>query len=150
LIPRNIRISRRALGKTFTGLGILVWVPYGVLTIGGSTPSILPFLAVHLAGILGGLWIKRMDHGVVKENPMVPSLSRRRIGSILMIIALAVWVPYFILKDLTVQQVNSAPFIVVHVSAALSGLLLRLGLLDWVRIDSFRRRRADEPSPQGD
>lgn len=150
MIPAKMRISRSALGRTLTGLGILAWVPYAVLTIGGSTPSILPFLAVHLTGILGGLWIKRMDRGMVDGNSWAPRLARRRMGSILVLIGIAVWVPYFILKDLTAQQVNSAPFIVLHLSAVITGLVLRLGLLDSVRIDSFRRRRADDPSPQGD
>jgi hypothetical protein len=145
-----MRISRYALGRTLTWLGILAWVPYIVLTIGGFAPSILPFLAVHLTGILGGMWIKRLDKGAGDANVGAGRPLRRRIGSILVLIGIAVWAPYFVFKNFTALQVTLAPFLTLHLGAVLTGLLLRLGLLDWVRVDNFRRRPADKPSPYFD
>ena len=141
-----MRISRYRLGKTLTWLGILAWVPFILLTIGRYSPPILPFLVVHLIGILGGAWIKRSDPQAVKGNSLAGKSLPRRVGGIMILIGVAVWVPYFIFKNFTAVDVSVAPFLVLHLGAVVPGLLLRLGLLDWVRIDSFRRRQADEPS----
>ncbi len=141
-----MRISRYRLGKTLTWLGILAWAPFILLTIGRYSPPILPFLVVHLIGILGGAWIKRTDPQAGIGNSLAGKSLPRRIGSILILIGVAVWVVYFAIGNFTSVEVSLTPFLVLHLSAVVPGLLLRLGLFDWVRIDSIKTRQADEPS----
>jgi hypothetical protein len=143
-------MSRYALGKTLTWLGILVWVPFILLTIGKYSPPILPFLVVHLIGILGGAWIKRTNSPVENANSLAGKSPARRIGSILILLGVAVRVIYFTIKNFTAMEVSLAPFLILQLSAVVPGLMLRLGLFDWVRIGGFKRRQADEPTPSLD
>ncbi len=139
-------ISKYALGKTLTWLGILAWVPFILLTIGRYSPPILPFLVVHLIGILGGAWIKRTDSQTAPPNSFAGKSPSRKLGTLMILLGVGVWVVYFTIKNFTPVDVILTPFLILHLSAVVPGLLLRLGLFDWVRIDSFKRRQADEPS----
>jgi hypothetical protein len=127
-----------------------VWVPFILLTIGKYSPPIIPFLVVHLISILGGAWIKRTNSPVVNANSLAGKSPARRIGSILILLGVAVRVIYFTIKYFTAMEVSLAPFLILQLSAVVPGLMLRLGLFDWVRIDGFKRRQADEPTPSLD
>lgn len=142
-----MRISRYAIGRAFTWLGILAWVPFILLTIGRYSPPILPFLVIHLIGILGGAWIKRTDPERGNGASLAGKSLSRRLGSVLILLGVAVWVPYFIFKNFAATEVSLAPFLILHLSAVVPGLLLRLGLFDWLRIEGFKRRQTDEPTP---
>lgn len=145
-----MRISRYALSKILTWLGVLAWLPYIVLTIGRYSPPILPFLVVHLIGILGGAWIKRTDPEAMKRSSLAGKSRSRKFGSILILIGVAFWVPYFALRNFTDLDVSITPFLALHLTAVVPGLLLRLGLFDWVRNNGFKSRQADEPAPSLD
>jgi hypothetical protein len=105
---------------------------------------------VHLIGILGGAWIKRTNSQAAIPNSFLGESPSRKLGSILILLGVAVWVFYFTLKNFTAVEVSLAPFLVLRLSAVVPGLMLRLGLFDWVRIGGFKRRQADEPTPSFD
>jgi len=145
-----MQLSKYALGKTLTWLGILAWVPFILLTIGRYSPPILPFLVVHLIGILGGAWIKRSDSQATTPNSFVGKSTSRKLGTILILLGVGVWVVYFTLKNYTAVEVSLAPFLVLRLSAVVPGFMLRLGLFDWVRINGFNRWQADKRTPSSD
>ncbi len=60
------------LGIMLVAIGVFAWVPYIALGLTGASPSVLPFLSLHLTSIIPGtlirqrrrikklaLWIKR-------------------------------------------------------------------------------------------
>lgn len=145
-----MRLSRYGFGKTLTWLGILAWAPYAVLTIGGESPPFLPYLAAHLLAILGGAWIRRRDPAARHRNSLAGKTRARKIGSLLTLMGAAVWVPYFIVKDFTSLQVDLAPFLLLHLGGVVPGLLLRVGLLDWVRTKGTEGPPVGEPTPSLD
>lgn len=145
-----MEITKHTFGKALTLLGVLAWVPLLLLTFGGYSPSILPFLAVHLIGILGGVWFKRTEQGGGASISLTGKSLSRKLGSYLVLIGAAVWIPFIAINNLTVAEVSLAPFVTLHLSAVVPGILLRLGLFDRVRNTGFRRRKADEPSPSLD
>ena len=143
-------INRRVLGKTLTWLGILDWIPFILLTIGRNSPPILPFLAVHLMGILAGAWLKSTDSKEPKGKALAGRSPASRLGSVLIMIGIAVWLPYFAWMNSASVTVSLTPFLAIHLSAVIPGLLLRLGVLDRVRTEAFKSRRADEPTQSTD
>jgi hypothetical protein len=51
---------RRTLGRILIWLGVLAWVPYAWLKyLRQADPALLPFLALHLAGVIPGVVLTR-------------------------------------------------------------------------------------------
>lgn len=46
--------KRYRLGTALVWLGVLVWLPYFAVRIGGGAPSLAWYLPFHLAGVIGG------------------------------------------------------------------------------------------------
>lgn len=49
---------RRTWGTLLIWLGVFAWAPFLILLVNGQQVSIFPFLAAHLAGVLGGAWLR--------------------------------------------------------------------------------------------
>jgi len=48
-------MEKKMLGRVLIWMGVLAWMPYFYLKlIAGTQPPLLPFLIVHLIGVLGG------------------------------------------------------------------------------------------------
>jgi len=125
----SLSTSRINLGKMLMWLGILAWAPYGYMQISGKEVSLLPFLAIHLTGVIGGLWVKKRQ----KVSPPPLNSSKKRsllIGNILIMLGILVWAPYLYLQRIGGLDVEIAPYVFAHLSGILSGIFIRSGILD--------------------
>ncbi|MBI2847091.1 MAG: hypothetical protein HYX82_04330 [Chloroflexi bacterium] len=53
-------MRKETLGTWLIFVGVLAWVPYAILKwMMGLHPPVLPFLAVHLSGVIPGFILKR-------------------------------------------------------------------------------------------
>ncbi|MBI4771965.1 MAG: hypothetical protein HY784_16515 [Chloroflexi bacterium] len=131
--------TRRTLGNLSIWIGVLAWVPFLSLVAGGQRVSILPFLAVHLAGVLGGAWLRnsadRMD-GL--DNMGHPHGRRRKLISRIMIyLGVLAWAPFFYIERVLGQDLAVGPFLVAHLAGILGGAALRAS----VELDRFVQRK---------
>jgi hypothetical protein len=54
--------KRKTVGKIFLWMGIVAWIPYGIVKYGlGQELPAWPFLAWHLVGVIPGSLILRWD-----------------------------------------------------------------------------------------
>ena len=135
--------NRRTLGNTLIILGVSAWVPFLVLLAGGQDVPILPFVAAHLTGLLGGWWLRNSanrEEGI--EEVESTSIRRRKIASrILIYLGVLMWAPYIYQSRILEQETNIGPFLGLHLTGVLSGVALRLSI-EWGRIRS-RREQVD-------
>lgn len=55
-------MNKKTLGRILIILGVLMWVPYGVLKYGlGQEIPVLPFLILHLSGVIPGAILAPSD-----------------------------------------------------------------------------------------
>lgn len=47
-------MKKTTLGRILIIVGVLMWVPFGYLKMAGTNPEVLPFLALHLMGVIPG------------------------------------------------------------------------------------------------
>jgi len=62
-------------------------------------------------------------------------LERRQLGRILILLGVACWIPYVLLKHVLGSDVPIGPFLIAHLLGVLSGSVLRHG--DWL-IGAYR------------
>jgi len=121
---RPSKIGRATWGTILIILGVSVWLPYFYLLSGGSEPSIFPFLAAHLVGVLSGGWLRSgIQHSAGGSDHRLRLASR-----ILIYLGVLVWAPYFYLTRVAGVDAVMAPFLTAHLTGVLSGLGLRLYL----------------------
>ncbi len=130
-------LNRRTLGTILIWLGVLAWAPFIALAASDRPVSILPFLAVHLTGVLGGAWLRssadRVEGAIKVENG-----RRRRIVSRIMIyLGVLAWAPYFYFEKVLGQDMEIGPFLVAHLTGVLGGAALRAS----VELDRFMAPR---------
>ncbi len=107
------------------GIGVLAWVPYFYFLAVGERPSILPYLAVHLAGVLSGAWLRRKS----ASNDQPGFGARRKIvARILIILGVLAWAPYFYLNEIALRPQPLGPYLAAHLTGVLGGAALRLSL----------------------
>lgn len=107
------------LGYVLIGLGVAAWIPYVVLLLAGAEISFLPFLGLHLAGVLSGAWLRsRATRSLAMGKP-----HRRRglVGRILIYLGILAWVPYFVLQQALGAEISMAPFLTAHLIGVLGG-----------------------------
>lgn len=116
---------RKRLSTTLIAIGVLAWLPYFYLLAGGGKPSLLPYLAVHLAGVLSGAWLRRTP-----SQPADPRRGRRRVvaARIMIILGVLAWAPYFYLTRVAGVEQEIGPFLAAHLTGVLGGAALRLSL----------------------
>lgn len=107
------------LGYVLIGLGVAAWIPYVVLLLTGAEISFLPFLGLHLAGVLSGAWFRsRATRSLAVGKP-----HRRKslVGRILIYLGILAWVPYFALQRAGGAEISMAPFLTAHLIGVLGG-----------------------------
>jgi hypothetical protein len=129
---------RRTWGTILIWLGIFAWAPFLVLIASGEEVSIFPFLAAHLAGVLGGAWLRASADRMEGLNQAQDRQGqRRRIASrVLIYLGVLAWAPYFYLERVIGQDVDIFPFLAAHLTGVLGGAALRAS----VELDRLTRR----------
>lgn len=115
--------TRERLGQALIWIGILTWAPFLLLRGFGYRPSLLWFLPFHLLGVIGGSRLRAAAREVRGEDP--PGRSGLRIvGHGLILLGVAVWLPYFYLKLTVDQPVEVGRFLPFHLTGVLSGVVV--------------------------
>ncbi len=127
--------NRRTVGTILIWLGVLVWLPFLVSITSGQNLAIFPFLAAHLAGVLGGWWLRASADRMEGIDRGKDTRGRRRkiASRILIYLGVLAWAPYFYLTRALGQETSIAPFLAAHLTGVLGGLALRLSV-EWERI----------------
>ena len=120
-----MQISRVQIGRMLVWLGVLTWAPYILLTITGRSLPILPFLTVHLAGVIGGTKLRRSSISGNSEQSQSITHLQRQISNVLLLIGIIIWGVYFLMKSSLGEQVEIMPFLIIHLSGIFGGILLR-------------------------
>jgi len=117
--------AQRRLANALIILGVLAWVPYFYFLSIGEMPSILPYLAGHLTGVLTGAWLRTRG-----STPGEVTFGQRRklAARILIILGVLAWVPYFYLSRVGGIEVEIGPFLGAHLTGVLGGSLLRISV----------------------
>lgn len=115
----------KRLPGVLIGIGVLAWVPYFYLLITGGSPSIFPYLAVHLAGVLSGAWLRRRAR---PEKANRAGSRRQTVARILIILGVLAWAPYFYLNEVAMRPQPLGPYLAAHLTGVLGGAALRLSL----------------------
>ena len=112
------------IGKVLLIMGVLAWAPFLILVAMGEEPSIYPFLAVHLTGVIGGTRLRsRGKDGETKKR------SRRQIiGKILILLGVLAWAPYLYQKDVLGQPIEIGLFLTAHLTGVLTGIALLISV----------------------
>lgn len=130
----------RWLGNGLILLGVLVWAPFLAATAMGEDWPFLPFLAGHLAGVLGGWRLRARADRMEGHRPAIPEVGRRRrwLSRLLIYLGVLAWAPYFYQIRVLGNAVEISPYLAAHLTGVLSGVALRLS----VEIERRRRRPA--------
>jgi hypothetical protein len=114
-------LNPQKIGIIFIWMGVAAWLPFLYLLAVGQHPSIYPFLAVHLVGILGG---SRMKALAKKDKTPRKRHKRQVIGRIMIILGVLAWLPYLYQKELLDMTVEIRPYLSVHLFGVLGGIAL--------------------------
>ena len=127
-------MTRHTLGTVLIWLGVLAWVPFLALVMSGQDVSILPFLVVHLTGVLGGWRLRSSADRRPGMDPAGAAIGRRRqtASRVLIYLGVLAWAPYLYTTRIVEQETNIAPFLAAHLTGVLSGVGLRLSV-EWER-----------------
>ena len=139
--------SRKA-GTILLILGVAAWAPFLLLIALGREPSIYPFLAVHLTGVIGGSRLR------ARGRPGERRPRRQFWGRLLIVLGVLAWAPWFYQTEVLGRALEITPYLLMHLTGVLSGLLLSLsGPLQrfWQRLrasgdgpDLLSRRESEE------
>ena len=122
---------RRSVGTALVWLGVLAWAPFLFLIAAKQPVSIVPFLAAHLSGVLGGGWLRSSADKLDGGAPGQSHHGRRRkaISTVLIYLGVLAWAPYFYLSRVLGQDVDIAPFLAAHLTGVLGGGALLASLV---------------------
>lgn len=115
----------REIGTALLVLGILAWVPFLILVASGREPSIYPFLAVHLTGVIGGTRLRARARTVPAERRP----RRQVLGRILIILGVLAWAPYLYQKEVLDRAIEIGPYLALHLTGVLGGIALLVSVL---------------------
>ncbi len=115
----------KRLSRIFIWIGVLAWAPYLTLVFMDKDVSILPFLAFHLTGILGGLRLRKMASEADGEPKKVVSKSKK-ISRIMIILGVSAWLPYLYLTNVQGQDVAIGPYLSVHLPLVVGGIAIQV------------------------
>ena len=106
-------------------IGVLAWVPYIAARLVQIDLSGIPFLIVHLIGVLGGIILRRQ--ALAGAAPPSEKIKRlKTISTILLVIGVSVWGVYFGLEWLTGIEREITPFLITHLSFVLTGAGIKI------------------------
>lgn len=119
-----MRFNLKTMGNILVIMGVLAWVPFIFLVANGQEPPIYPFLVFHLIGVIGGTRLR------VRANPVAAGKKPRRaiFGRILIILGVLAWAPYLYQTEVLGQSIEMRPFLVMHLTGVLGGILLILSV----------------------
>jgi hypothetical protein len=119
-----MRFDHKRNGNVFLVLGVLAWAPFLYLIAIGQEPPIYPFLAVHLIGVIGGTRLR------AHYNPTKSEKKPRRvvIGRIMIILGILAWAPYLYQSDVLGRAIEIRPFLAIHLTGVLGGIILLLSV----------------------
>lgn len=123
-------------------LGVTAWVPYFYLLALGRSPSILPFLLLHLSGVLPGAWLRLRS---ATPSQRAHGGPRKRVARILVIVGVLAWAPYFYLTRVAAIETSISPFLAVHLIGVLGGSALRLS----VELERVLKERSPSDHKEG-
>lgn len=126
---------QRRLSNLLIIAGVLAWIPYFYLLARGGEPSTLPYLALHLMGVLPGAWLR------ARLTPTGTGARdfghRRRLAArVLVTLGILVWVPYYYLERLVELEPQIGPYLTAHLIGVLGGAALRVS----VEVERIRNR----------
>lgn len=130
----------RWIGNGLILLGVLAWAPFLAAAVQGEDWPFWPFLAAHLAGVLGG-WRLRARAAALEGLPAeAPAAGRRRrwLSRLLIYLGVLAWAPYFYQTQVLGNEVEITPYLAAHLTGVLGGVALRLSL-------EVERRRRPRP-----
>ncbi|MQC27238.1 MAG: hypothetical protein DWG76_07305 [Chloroflexi bacterium] len=115
-------LNRDMWGSWLIAFGVAAWLPYFYLV--GQRPNVpvFPFLAAHLAGVLGGARLKLQTKGL-EHN-----LGNRKLAltsKLLIYFGVLAWAPYIYLSRVLHIDTSVGPFLITHLTGVLSGISLR-------------------------
>ena len=110
-------MSRGHVGTLLSVLGVLAWAPFIIGRALGGDPPFLAFLPLHLAGVLGGAWLRR-------GAPRSHVARTRRFGNYLIYAGVSAWIPYFTIEAFA-EKPPLLPFLIPHLSGVVPGVTLR-------------------------
>jgi hypothetical protein len=112
--------QRQTYSKYLIWLGLLAWIPYILMRALRLEVVVMPFLVVHLTGVLGGAFLQRASSG---EQNTVSERERFRktFSTVVILLGVSVWGVYFGLEWITGVEREVAPFLIAHLSGVLSG-----------------------------
>ena len=119
-----MQFNQKKIGNVAVMMGVVAWVPFIFLVASGQEPPIYPFLAVHLIGVISGARLR------AQANSTAAGKKPRRaiIGRILIILGVLAWAPYLYQTEVLGHAVEMRPFLVLHLTGVLGGLLLILSV----------------------
>ena len=131
--------KKRALGNVLIWIGVLAWVPFFILIGNGGQVSVFPFLGAHLAGVLGGGWLRNTADRLEGLDKIESQRGRRRklISKIMIYLGVLAWAPYFYFERVLGQDLDIGPFLAVHLTGILGGAALRAS----VELERFVQRK---------
>jgi hypothetical protein len=112
--------QRQTYSKYLIWLGLFAWVPYIAMRALRMEVMVLPFLLVHLTGVLGGAYLQRTSNSerhTVSEREQF----RKTLSTVLILLGVSVWGVYFGLEWITGVEREVMPFLIAHLSGVLSG-----------------------------
>lgn len=118
-----MNINKSNLSKVLILLGVSVWVVYFGLLFAGRQPVLYIFLPIHLTFIISGVKLRKSSGDPQKKEK---SAMLKKVSSILLAIGFAAWLPYMFMHYLKGADISHTPYMVVHLSAMLSGGALKL------------------------
>jgi uncharacterized membrane protein YjjB (DUF3815 family) len=105
----------------------------------GRPVSIVPFLAAHLVGVLGGLWLRSSADGLEGLDKAQETFGARRrlVSKIMIYLGVLAWAPYFYIDRVLGQEVVITPFLAAHLTGVLGGAAVRAS----VEVERITRNR---------
>ena len=113
------------IGKILLIMGVLAWVPFLILVAMGEEPSIYPFLAMHLTGVIGGTRLRARG----KDGEPKKRNRRQVLGKILILLGVLAWAPYLYQKDILGEPIEIGLFLAAHLTGVLTGIALLLSVV---------------------
>lgn len=115
--------KRHRLGTALLWLGVLVWLPYLAVRIGGGRPSFIWYLPFHLAGVITGSRMRTQARKALGIPPPKKTLLSQ-LGHRITYAAILVWVPYLYLKLIARQPTDVVDYLPYHLAGLLVGNIL--------------------------
>ena len=112
--------QKAKFSKMFFLLGLLAWFPYIFARAIQTDISFVPFLSVHLIGVVGGIIFRRQSQSD-DNKPSEKKIFLRKLSTVLLLLGVSVWGVYFGLKAITGVEREVTPFLIAHLSGVVSG-----------------------------